>query len=185
MRQVDERGPVERDSGEEALLGPRLVAAVLISFAALMIFQATGIRRGGGFSVVGPQTFPLAVSIGLLVLGVAFAVRTTLRVDHDLARRAADEERFTHWPTVGILLGLLVVYAVALNGVRLGDLRTPGLGYIVATTLFLPATARALGSTHLVRDVIVGAVLATAIYFGFTEFLGVRLPAGILDFVLP
>lgn len=185
MRSADERGPAERDPDGEALLGPRFIAAFLILFAALMILQATGIRRGGGFSVVGPQTFPLAVSIGLLVLGVAFALRTTLRVDHDLARQAAEEERFTHWPTVGILLGLLVAYALALNGVRLGDLRIPGLGYIVATTLFLPATARALGSPHLVRDAIIGLVLATVVYFSFTEFLGVRLPPGILDVVLP
>ena len=52
---------------------------------------------------------------------------------------------------------------------------------MVATTLFLPAAARILGSRNLVRDVTVGLVLAVVVYFGFTEFLGVRLPAGVLD----
>jgi putative tricarboxylic transport membrane protein len=74
----------------------------------------------------------------------------------------------------------LVGYALALGGFALGSLEVPGLGYIVATGLFLPITARIMGSRSPVRDVLAGFGIGIVIFFGFTEFLGVRLPAGIL-----
>ncbi|MGH2402620.1 MAG: tripartite tricarboxylate transporter TctB family protein, partial [Candidatus Limnocylindria bacterium] len=108
------------------------------------------------------------------VLAALFALRTTLFPDADLAERAADEERATHWPTVGLVALALVVYALALGA----------LGYVVATGLFLPVTAWILGSRSPIRDIVVGVGLAVVIFIGFTEFLGVRLPAGILGLVL-
>jgi putative tricarboxylic transport membrane protein len=92
----------------------------------------------------------------------------------------AEEEGATHWPSVGLLVAVLVGYGLALDGFRLGPLDVPGLGYVVATSLFLPIAARVLGSEHLVRDLVVGIGLAIVVYIGFTQFLGVRLPAGIL-----
>lgn len=164
-----------------SLLGPRILAAALVGLGVLLIVSALGIAEGAGYSVIGPATIPLAVAVGLLVLGIIFAVRTTIVPDADLAERAGEEQRATHWSTVGLVGAALVVYAFALDGVRLGDLRVPGLGYVVATALFLPIVARILGSRAWVRDVIAGVTLAGVIYFGFTEFLGVRLPAGVLE----
>ncbi len=175
---TDERG--QRGAQGGGLLGPRLVAVALLALAALLIVSAIGIARGGGYSVIGPATIPLVVAIGLLVLGAIFAVRTTVLPDTVLAELAAEEERATHWPTVGLTALALVGYALALDGFVLGPVDVPGLGYIVATGLFLPLTARILGSRSPIRDVIVGFGLGIVIYFGFTEFLGVRLPAGIL-----
>jgi len=170
--------------GGQGFLGPRLVALALVAGAALLIYQAFQILRGGGYSVVGPGTFPLAVAIGLLVLGLAFALRTTFLPDRDLADHAVEEEVACYWPTVGLAVLLLVAYGLALNGFRLGPLAVPGLGFIVATSLFLPGASRALGSRSLLRDAVVGVVLAVAIYIGFTHYLGVRLPPGILDGIL-
>lgn len=174
---TQESGRPERHA---ALLGPRILAAVLLGLAALLIVSALGVARGGGYSVIGPATIPLVVAIGLLVLGAAFALRTTVMPDADLAELAADEEAMTHWPTVGLAGAVLVAYALALDGFAMGPLDVPGLGYIVATGLFVPVTARVLGSRSPIRDVVAGIALAVLIYIGFTEFLGVRLPAGIL-----
>jgi putative tricarboxylic transport membrane protein len=167
--------------GGHGFLGPRLVAFALVAGAAFLIYQAFQIVRGGGYSVVSPGTFPLAVAIGLLVLGLVFAVRTTFWPDRDLADSALAEERASHWPTVGLAALLLVAYGLALNGFKLGPLTVPGLGFVVATSLFLPSASRALGSRALLRDAIVGVILAVAIYFAFTQYLGVRLPPGVLD----
>ena len=175
---TEERGPRGAQGG--SLLGPRLVAVALLALAAILILSALGIARGGGYSVIGPATIPLVVAIGLLVLGAAFALRTTVIPDTDLGQLAAEEDRATHWPTVGLTALALVGYALALDGFGLGPLDVPGLGYIVATGIFLPVTARILGSRSPIRDVIVGFGIGIVIYFGFTEFLGVRLPAGIL-----
>ena len=175
---TEERGPRGAQGG--SLLGPRLVAVALLALAAILIVSALGIARGGGYSVIGPATIPLVVAIGLLVLGAVFALRTTVIPDTDLGELAAEEDRATHWPTVGLTALALVGYALALDGFVLGPVDVPGLGYIVATGIFLPVTARILGSRSPIRDVIVGFGIGIVIYFGFTEFLGVRLPAGIL-----
>jgi putative tricarboxylic transport membrane protein len=179
-------GREPEESGEVGLglRGPRIVAVVLLVAGVLLIVSAFGIARGGGYTVIGPATGPLAVAIGLAILGAVFVLRTTVRPDRDLAEHAALEERATHWRTAGLTAGALVVYALALDGVELGGIEIPGLGYVVATAIFLPVTARILGSRALLRDAVAGLVLAVVVYFGFTEFLGVRLPAGLLDPVL-
>lgn len=177
-------GEVARPPASNGLLGPRLVAVALLALAALLIVTAFGISRGGGYQLIGPATIPLVVAFGLLVLAAIFAARTTVRPDLDLAERAAEEEGATHWPTVGLIALVLLGYGVALDGVALGPVEIPGLGYIVATALFLPVAARILGSRAPIRDIVVGIAIGVVIYFGFTEFLGVRLPAGILDPIL-
>ena len=171
--------------GPRSLLGPRLAAIFVVALAALLLQQALQIGSTLGYSPVGPTTIPLVVATVLLVLGVLLAARCTLAaaIDADLAERSAEEEVATHWPTVLITLGILAVYALALNGFRLGPLVVPGLGYVVATALFLPATARVLGSRHLLRDVIVGVGVAVVVYLSFTRFLGVRLPPGVLELI--
>ena len=179
---ADERGSSGAPRG--TLLGPRIVAVALVALAAILIVSALGIARGGGYQLIGPATIPLAVAIGLLILAAVFLVRTTLVPDHELGEQAAGEEAATHWPTVGLTALALVGYALALDGFELGPMRVPGLGYVVGTALFLPLTARILGSRSPLRDAIGGIVIAVVVYVGFTQFLGVRLPAGILDAVL-
>ena len=154
-----------------SFVGPRVVAALLVVAGGFLVYQALQIGATLGYSVVGPSAVPIAVSIVLLVLGLILAVRTTLIPDLDLAQGCGEEEAVVHWPTVGLLLGLIVGYAFALAP----------LGYIIATAALVPAAARVLGSHRVVRDVAIGIGLALVIYFGFTEFLQVRLPAGILD----
>jgi len=183
---MDERGSgVAARSASGSLLGPRLVAIFLIALAGLLLQQALQIGSTRGYSVVGPTTIPLVVASVLMLLGIVLAVRCTLArtIDSDLAARSGEEEVATHWPTVGITLGILIVYAVALNGLRISGVAVPGLGYVLATGLFLPATARVLGSRHLLRDVVIGFAVAIVVYFAFTRFLGVRLPPGVLGLI--
>jgi putative tricarboxylic transport membrane protein len=179
---TEERGQTVAPGG--GFTGPRILAAVLLVLAVILIVSAIGISPGGGYSVIGPATFPLAVAIGLLVLAAIFAVRTTIRPDVDLAVQAAQEEVACHWPTVGLIALALFGYALALDGFEIGPIDVPSIGYIPATGIFLPITARILGSRSLLRDVLAGFGIAIIVYFGFTEFLGVRLPGGILDLVL-
>ncbi|MEO8247322.1 MAG: tripartite tricarboxylate transporter TctB family protein [Chloroflexota bacterium] len=167
----------------DGFLGPRLVAALLVGLAVVLIISALGISRGAGYTVVGPQTIPLVVAIGLLIMGLVFGLRTTVRPDADMAAAALEEERVTHWPSVLLAAGALLVYAMALDGIRLGGVKVPGLGFLVATAVFLPVVARILGSRSPLRDLVVGVVMASVLYVAFTEYLGVRLPPGLLDFV--
>ena len=180
-----ERSPAQRSAqAVGGLFGPRLVAFALLALGIVLLVSALGIARGGGYSVIGPATIPLAVSIGLIGLAAGLLLRSTALPDTDLAALVDEEERVAHWPTVGLVAAALIGYAIALDGVELGPLDVPGLGYIVATSVFLPLTARILGSRSPVRDIVAGVFIGVVVYFGFTEFLGVRLPAGILGPVL-
>jgi putative tricarboxylic transport membrane protein len=136
-----------------------------------VLVEAFRIREGTGFQALGPRAFPLAIGAGLLILGVLLLLRTTLVPDGDLAQQAGEEEAATHWATVGLALAALLGYALSLGP----------LGYIVATAAFVPIEARILGSRHALRDLIAATGVGTAVFFGFTRFLGVRLPEGLLD----
>jgi putative tricarboxylic transport membrane protein len=157
-----------------SLLRLRLAAAGVILIGVVALAATFRIAQPGGYSPVGPRGFPLIVSLALLAVGILFLLRVTVWPDRVLAAAAQEEDRATHWPTPGLLVVLLIVYAVVLQPV----------GYVLSTVLFVPLSARLLGSDRLRRDIVAGVVLALVLYLGFTQFLGVRLPAGLLDPIL-
>jgi putative tricarboxylic transport membrane protein len=173
---TDDRRTAGRPANDRpSFTGPRLVGAGLLAVGLIVLIQTLEIAGARGYSPVGPTFVPTIVAIGLIALAAIFLLRTTVRPDVDLGRRAAGEERQTHWPTVGLIGGVLIVYAFALGP----------LGYPLATTAFLPAAARVLGSRSTLRDLVIGLALGFVVWFSFTQLLGVRLPAGPLDPVLP
>ncbi len=175
MPAAPDTAPQSEEGARRVLLGPRLVGAALIALGAVLLIQSFEIGQTRGFSPVGPSVFAIAMSVGLLALGAAFLVRQTLRPDGTYAEHVAREEQATDWRTTGLAATALVAYAVLLAP----------LGYILATGLFLPVGARILGSDRPLRDLVIGLALAAVVWFAFTQFLGVRLPAGLLDPVLP
>jgi putative tricarboxylic transport membrane protein len=52
------------------------------------------------------------------------------------------------------------------------------IGFVVAATVLFVFVARGFGSDRWIRDVIVGGLLALAVYLFFTRALSVNLPAG-------
>lgn len=157
------------------LLETRLAAGAVILLGVLALVGATQVGSGAGYVAVSPAVMPAVVGIGLIGLGAALLVRATIRPDLDLARHVTAEAAATDWRTIGLTLAGLVGYALALGP----------LGYVLATSLFIPLVARILGSRSPLRDVVVAVVLAIVVYVAFTEYLGVRLPAGLLEPVLP
>lgn len=152
-------------------LGLLVAAAVILLGGAIVLYDAVRIASSTGF---GPQQsgfFPVIVGVGLVIFGLLFLARTTIWPDRLLFEHAALEHTESGWLRLwGAVVGL-VIYAVLLDP----------MGYIITTALFFVGIARIVGSRRLVRDVIVGVAFAVAAYFAFTEFLGVRLPAGLLE----
>jgi putative tricarboxylic transport membrane protein len=166
--------PADDQAAGRSLVRLRLVAAGVVLIGLVALVATFQIAQPGGYSPVGPRGFPLIVSVGLLAVGILFLLRVTVWPDRGLVATAQEEDRATHWPTPGLLLLLLIVYAVALQPI----------GYVLATAVFVPISARMLGSRRLRRDVVAGLVLGVVLYLGFTQFLGVRLPAGLLEPIL-
>lgn len=151
------------------LTGARIAGVVILLFGLVVTYQTVGIIRAGGVTPDSPGFFPLIISIGLVAFGIVFLLEAFFRPDDALKEAVSDEDEKTDWRKFGLILFALVLYAFLLAP----------LGYIIATTLFFIGSARAMGSRKIVRDIIVGLVFSAAIYFGFTELLSVRLPAGI------
>lgn len=157
------------------LLEARLAGVAVIGLGVVAIVGATQVGRGAGYVAVSPSVMPAVVGVGLVALGVLLVLRATVRPDLDLARHVEAEASQTHWSTTVLTLAALVGYVLTLGF----------LGYTLATSWFIPVVARILGSRRPGRDVIIGVVLGLVIYVAFTQFLGVRLPSGLLDAVLP
>lgn len=172
-RSLDDKGPP--GSPATSFLGPRLVGVALLLFGLGVFLLTLEIGRSRGYSPVGPSFVPTIVALGLIGLAAVFLLRTTAWPDTHLGEQAAAEARATHWGTVALIGAVLVAYAYLLAP----------LGYPLATSLLVPLSARVLGSRALLRDVLVGLVLGFVVWFGFTQALGVRLPSGLLDPVLP
>ena len=163
------------DKASRGLLEARLAAFAVIGLGLLALIGATQVGSGAGYVAVSPSVMPVVVGAGLVALGVLLLLRATARPDLDLARHVASEAALTDWRTTGLVLVAIVVYALTLGP----------LGYVLATTWFIPTEARILGSRRPGRDLVIGVLLGIVVYVGFTQFLGVRLPAGLLDPVLP
>lgn len=167
-------GASEGSGLQRGVRGLRLAAAVILLFSVVVLIQAILIGAEGGFGPEGSGFFPLIVTVGFVVFAALFLLQTTLRPDPALREHVAAEEEVTNWSTVGLMAAALLVYALLLAP----------LGYPVATVLLFFAMARILGSRSWVRDLIIGVVLSAVIFVGFEQFLGVRLPTGVLGVIL-
>ena len=163
------------NDASRGLLEARLAAAVVIVLGLLALYGAAQVGAGAGYVAVSPSVMPAVVGVGLVVLGILLLLRATIRPDLDLARHVTAEATVTDWRTTLLTIAALVLYAFTLGP----------LGYVLATTWFIPTVGRILGSRHPGRDLVLAIVLGIVVYIGFTQFLGVRLPAGLLDPILP
>ena len=112
----------------------------------------------GGYDLVGPRTFPLAIGAGL----AASAAWIACRPGGPAAGAPMD------WRAAAVAALVFLAYLACLGP----------LGYPLATTAFIVAESRALGSRAWRRDLAAAAVIAAAAYLGFRLLLGIRLPAG-------
>lgn len=112
----------------------------------------------GGYDLVGPRTFPLAIGAGLAA--------SALWIGCGSARPAVPTP--IEWRAAATAALVFLAYLACLGP----------LGYPLATTGFIAAESRALGSRAWRRDLAAGAIIAAATYLGFRLLLGIRLPAG-------
>jgi putative tricarboxylic transport membrane protein len=149
--------------------GIRVMGLALLAVGVVALVATTRIPSvRDGWAISGPRFVPLVASVMLIVLSIAFLVRTVARPDVELEQFAAAEAAKTHWPTPGLVMAALLGYVALL---------VPA-GYALATALFFTATGRVLGSTRPLRDGLWGVVLGVVACYAFTRWLGVRLPVG-------
>ncbi len=133
---------------------------------ALWLNGARGIASTTNYIGVGPAAMVLAVGVGLAVLGVILIVQA---LRGELAP-ALEEGAETEAPPSR------TAFLMALAGVAVSLLTIRWLGFPLTAMLAFALVARAFGSRRLLLDLAIGALLASAAWFGFSR-LGISLGA--------
>ncbi|HKV22794.1 MAG TPA: tripartite tricarboxylate transporter TctB family protein [Mycobacterium sp.] len=153
-----------------------LVCVVLVLVGAFLIYDAVTLEAGfAKVDPVGPKLVPIAVGVILIVLAVILAIAIPRgSVGEADAGEDVDPNMPGDWRTVGLLVALFIGLILLVNP----------LGWVITSALFFAGAATVLGSRHYIRNIVIGAVLALASFYGFYSGLGIPLPAGILDGIL-
>ena len=114
---------------------------------------------------LGPRTFPLGISVALLVLGALLLVRAVRHGDDYVLDRGS-------LTTLGVVSGSIVAYLAVFEL----------LGFLVATALLLAFLFHYLGEKRIWLAVLAAAVGSTLVTLLFTLGLNVALPVGPLGF---
>ncbi len=129
-------------------------------------WQTTEIAQPA-YASVGPRAFAWATSFLLVVMGL-FLVKDALTGGWS---HETDEFGEVDWPG-----GLWLVGGLAINAALIDY-----IGFILSSTCLLVFTAKAFGSTSLVRDAIIGFLLAFVAYVGFDRVLGYKIGSGLIE----
>ncbi len=134
---------------------------------------------------LGPDAFPKAIGLGLLILSCVYAFqqfRGGLKAKEkelEIERRAAiigaesKIESKVDVKTISFMLAVMLLYAFFFER----------LGYAISTFLAFMAGVSYLDRRHLVRDGIIAVIASFVLYYIFSVFLRVQLPAGPLSFL--
>lgn len=151
------------------------LSALLLGLGAFVLVETSRIDVPANATSIGPRFFPTVVGVLLVVVG-SWLVVDVLRGGRGAMEAAEDIDltRTSDWRTLVLLSAVFLGHAALLEV----------LGFAVAGTLLFFGVAASLGSRRWARDAAVSVLLATGVYVFFARFLGVGLPAGLLDGIL-
>ncbi len=150
------------------------LAGFLVLVGVVTLWDTTLLEVGFA-DPVGPQAFPYVVGTGSLLLGLALGLAALAGSRGEVeGGEDVDLDQATDWQTVGRLVGVLVLTVLTVSW----------LGWALTGAGLFAGAAWALGSRTLVRDVLVGLVLAVGSWYAFVVGLGVPLAPGVLDGIL-
>jgi putative tricarboxylic transport membrane protein len=154
------------DSTRGLARGDLGIAIGVIVLGLVAAWQTTEIPQST-YAAVGPRAFAWAASVMLVVMGGLLALD---------ALRGGWSHETDDFGEVDWLGGLWMLGGLAAN-VALIDV----IGFILASTVLFVFTAKAFGSRQIVRDAIIGFLLAFAAYIGFDRVLGYKIGSGLIE----
>lgn len=160
----------------------RIASVVLVVFSLAYLTFAFFIPMPPLKQQLGPDGFPKAIGLGMLVLSAIYVYqqfRGGAKEDKETEERAAiigAEEKIegkADLKTMGFILAAMLFYAFFFER----------LGYALSTFLVFMAGVLYLDRRHLVRDLTIAVIGSFALNYVFSAYLRVNLPAGVLDFL--
>ena len=149
--------------------GELLIALVLAALGAFVVIDTGAIAETQSYGQVGPRLFPYLIGSGLSVCGAWLGWQALSGGWRNMPTDEGDHSR-PDWPAFAIVSAAIVLHMVLIGWA----------GFIIASALLFTLIARAFGSRRSGRDLAIGAVLSTAVFFLFTYGLSMSLPAGFL-----
>lgn len=140
---------------------------VLLAIAVALIYGASSMQYYSSLGP-GPGFFPLWLSVALAGLSIIMIVQASFG--------AADSMPADYWPDrAGVLrvVGLVLALAGAVAGLE-------RLGFAITIFLMNVFALRLLGQKSLLATLIISTVASFGVYYFFTKWLSVPLPAGLL-----
>jgi putative tricarboxylic transport membrane protein len=138
----------------------------LVLLGAFVVFETGSIADVSGYAGIGPRLFPYVIGAGLATCGAVLGWQALTAgwrsAPGEEAHPAPDRAAFI------VISGAIVLHMVLIGWA----------GFVIASTLLFALVARGYGSARPVRDVLIGAALATVAFLVFTAGLGLNLPKG-------
>lgn len=124
---------------------------------------------------ISPKVFPYAIAVSLMALSAVLFIQI-LRGDIAVPEGAepGDPIQKTDFKTFGIVLASLLSFLLLIERA----------GFVIAASLTFFGITVAFDNKKHGRAAIFGTLFITVIYFSFTRFLNVQLPAGIFKDLL-
>jgi putative tricarboxylic transport membrane protein len=162
-------------TGERVTGFAMLFVAILYLIGAFMIAPPTLKQQ------LGPDAFPKGVGIIMILLACIHLFQQFTGGLTEEEKKEMDEhakivgaeekvEQKIDWKIVLAMLVLMVFYAFSFER----------LGYAIATFMFFIVGALLLDRRHLLRDSFIAIISSFGLFYLFTIFLHVQLPAGLL-----
>lgn len=175
------RGPAPVHAGERPLTAwlnrDVLLALGVLGLAAFFFVGATRIRISPVYAHIGPRFFPFLVSTGLALCGAGLliqAVRDVLQGRRPAPPEGETEDPPLYWGPMLLSLASVVAQIVLLERA----------GFVISSTVLFAGIAAAFGSRTHLRNAVIGFILSFVTYWAFTQWLGLRLPGGVLRPIL-
>jgi putative tricarboxylic transport membrane protein len=143
-----------------------IIAAGLAGLAAMLLWDAAGLKQDGGYAGVGPADVPRLIAYALIGLAVMTVIAG---LKGSLPRPPRQAPAPILWILGGLGLQLVLLHVV---------------GFVLSGALLFGMTARGFGQRPLWKTVAVGAVLALVIYGVFDRILRLNLPGGPLEMLI-
>ena len=154
-----------------------LVAAALIIIGIVILVYTRDIRVIRS-ATVSPRIIPEIVGIAILLVGAWYVV-DIVRTPHEITggedSEDVDIDAPTDWRALIIIAIGLTVFALMV--------RPAGFALAAAAMFFI--TSYAMNGRRYVLNAIFGLALGIAVFLVFDTWLGVRLPGGWLEPILP
>lgn len=149
-----------------SLLGDRIIAAIVIVLGAVILFLAFGFPAPGQPEDPGTAALPRLIGGALVVLGIMLLFNSEKNI-------------FLPEPGTRTRTGLIIVAGIAYVFAL-----TP-LGFMLSSLIFMVLALLIMGIRSILRLVLVPIIVSVAVYYLFTDALGVYLPSGIIEGILP